>query len=105
MCIERVIRIHSAAPPKPSVNTPCNGCGACCAVEPCPVSRFLLGHQSGPCPALHWNVEDSRYYCGMIVAPAQYLRGVPVALNPFVGRLVRRWVAAGIGCDFDAEMS
>jgi hypothetical protein len=41
----------------------------------------------------------------MVAAPAHYLRWLPVALNPRVGRLMRRWVAVGIGCDFDAEVS
>jgi hypothetical protein len=41
----------------------------------------------------------------MTVAPAQYLRWLPATLNPLAGRLMRRWVAIGIGCDFDAELS
>jgi hypothetical protein len=65
----------------------------------------LLGHRNGPCPALDWQAAESRYRCGMVAAPAHYLRWLPVALNPLAGRLMRRWVAVGIGCDFDAELS
>ena len=100
-----VVRIHAAAPPKPAFGAPCNGCGACCAAEPCPVSRGLLGHRAGACPALQWHDGGSQYRCGMTVAPAQYLRWLPATLNPLAGRLMRRWVAIGIGCEFDAELS
>jgi hypothetical protein len=102
---DRFISLHSAAPPKPACGTPCNGCGACCAAEPCPVSRFLLGHRRGACPALQWVAKDSRYVCGMVIDPAGFLHWLPQALHPLFSRLNRRWIAAGSGCDFDAEVS
>lgn len=90
------VRLHAAAPDKPPVGAPCNGCGVCCAIAPCPLSRFLLGHRTGsPCPALRW--EDARYLCGLIAAPAGIARWLP-------RRLVLRWIAAGSGCDCDAEL-
>lgn len=92
------VRLHAAAPPKPPVGTPCNGCGVCCAIAPCPLSHWLLGHRQGACPALTWRGEqgDARYVCGLVVAPTGIARWLP-------RRLVLRWIGAGSGCDCDAE--
>ncbi len=98
------IRLHAAAPPKPTPGAPCNGCGACCAAGPCPVSRVLLGHRKDACPALSWDNAGCRYYCGVIAAPRAHPRWLPGALQPLFSRLVRRWIAAGIGCDFAADI-
>lgn len=101
----QTIRLHAAVPPKPTFGAPCNGCGACCAAEPCPLSRVLLGHRAGSCPALTWGEADQRYYCGMAVTPDAYLAWLPALLRKPAARLARRWIATGIGCDFDAEVS
>lgn len=101
---ELLIRLHAAVPPKPTFGAPCNGCGACCAAAPCPLSRILLSHRDGPCPALAWSGVERRYHCGMVVAPARYLRWLPLRLEPLAARLAHRWIAAGTGCDFDAEV-
>jgi hypothetical protein len=87
------ILLHAAAPPKPPVGAPCNGCGVCCAIVPCPLSRFLLGHRRGRCPALAWQGE--RYVCGLLDAPTGLARWLP-------RRLALRWIGAGCGCDCDA---
>lgn len=89
------IWLHRAAPAKPAMGAPCNGCGVCCAHAPCPLSRFLLGHRQGMCPALVW--QGTRYGCGMLVAPRGLARWLP-------RRLRRRWIGAGRGCDCDAEL-
>lgn len=89
------IAIHTAAPAKPPVGAPCNGCGLCCSIAPCPLSRLLLGHRAGMCPALTW--QNSRYACGLVVAPTGIARWLP-------RRLVLRWISAGSGCDCDAEI-
>lgn len=89
------IRLHAAAPPKPAVGAPCNGCGVCCALAPCPLSRFLLGHRRGACPALTWQTD--RYVCGLAAAPTGIARWLP-------RRLVLRWIGAGCGCDCAAEI-
>lgn len=88
------IVLHAAAPSKPPVGAPCNGCGVCCAIAPCPLSRFLLGHCRGACPALTWN--EGRYACGLVAAPRGLARWLP-------RRLVLRWIGAGCGCDCDAS--
>jgi hypothetical protein len=100
---ESFITIHLAAPPKPSLGAPCNGCGVCCAAQPCPVSRLLLGHRTGACPALQWRESEHRYFCGMAIAPANFLRWLPQGWSAFCGRRFARWIAAGIGCDSDIE--
>lgn len=89
------VALHAAAPPKPAVGVPCNGCGVCCSYAPCPLSRLLLGHRAGKCPALVW--QESRYACGLVVAPTGLARWLP-------RRFVLRWIAAGKGCDCDAEI-
>jgi hypothetical protein len=89
------IRLHAAAPDKPVPGAPCNGCGICCALTPCPLSRVLLGHRQGACPALAW--QENRYVCGLVDAQSGFARWLP-------RRLVLRWIAAGGGCDCDAEM-
>ena len=100
---ESFIAIHPAAPPKPALGAPCNGCGVCCAAQPCPVSQLLLGHRTGACPALQWRESERRYFCGMVLAPANFLRWLPQSWSAFCGRRFARWIAAGIGCDSDIE--
>jgi hypothetical protein len=101
---EQIIHLHRAVPPKPTFGSPCNGCGACCAAEPCPLSYGLLGHRHGSCPALTWQEDTQRYVCGLVAAPSTHLRWLPAALDHLAARAARRWIAAGSGCDFDAEL-
>ena len=89
------VSLHAAAPPKPAPGARCNGCGVCCSLAPCPLSRFLLGHRTGTCPALRW--VDDRYGCGLVIAPGGIARWLP-------RRFVLRWIAAGSGCDCEAEI-
>lgn len=96
--------LHAAAPPKPAVGAPCNGCGVCCGIAPCPLSRALLGHRGGACPALAWQADARRYVCGLLVAPTAHLSWLPRPLAPPVQRLAHRWIAAGTGCDCDATV-
>ncbi|MDP2794347.1 MAG: hypothetical protein Q8O25_09765 [Sulfurisoma sp.] len=98
------VRLRADAPPKPLVGVPCNGCGVCCAVEPCPVARFALGVRAGACPALEWDGATARYYCGMAQRPADYLGWLSPRLNTWAARCCQRWIAAGHGCDCDAEV-
>ena len=94
----QVIHLHAAAPPKPASGAPCNGCGVCCAAEPCPLGVLLSRRLRGACRALAWDAERSRYVCGALAHPERHLRWLPAA---WAKRLVRRWIAAGDGCDAD----
>lgn len=104
------IHVEHEAPGKPPVGAPCNGCGVCCLMEPCPLGMLLSGRRSGACSALRWHPSACQYRCGALTeAPAvlrQRLPGVVhFALPPLVwllARFGRRWVAAGVGCDCDA---
>ncbi len=90
MTFERTIWLHERAPQKPAPGQPCNGCGLCCAAEPCPLGLLVTGRRQGACRALAWDDAQARYRCG--VATGHHLRWLPKAL-------VRRWIAAGQGCD------
>jgi hypothetical protein len=94
-----VIFLQQAAPPKPELGAPCNGCGVCCAVTTCPVARVFLWRIKGPCPALEWHALDGRYLCGMLLRPATYVSWLPWRAEEWFGRRIKRWIAAGIGCD------
>ena len=98
------IWLQHAAPAKPTPGAPCNGCGVCCAAAPCPLSRLLLGHRQGACPALQWQAADTRYGCGLLLAPRHYLRWLPATAAPLFQRLARRYLAIGHGCDAYVEV-
>jgi len=100
---EQLIHLHRAAPTKPAEGQPCNGCGVCCALETCPAARLRFWQKRGPCPALEWSAGQSRYQCGLLIRPAHYLRALPASAENLARRLFGRWIAAGIGCDCDAE--
>jgi len=95
----QVIHLHVQAPDKPATGEACNGCGVCCASEPCPLGMIASRKRTGRCNALHWSDEASRYYCGLIVQPQAHLPRGLGWLGPFLSRLARRYIAAGIGCD------
>jgi len=98
----QIIHIHAEAPSKPSIGTPCNGCGVCCAAEPCPVSLALLWPHSTPCKALVWVENDKRYLCGMVSEPSHFIQWLPKLLDKKMGQLFKRWIAADTLCDADA---
>lgn len=102
---QTTIAIHATAPAKPALGKPCNGCGVCCAAEPCPVGMLTLLQFKGACRALLWQAEHSRYACGMVVQPTAYLRWLPSCLGAWAGRLAARRIAAGRGCDADIEVT
>lgn len=87
----RVIKLRQDAPPKPALGEPCNGCGVCCMAEPCPLGVVLSRRRRGRCVALRW--QGGRYACGVLAARPHGWRGW----------LVRRWIAAGAGCDCSLE--
>lgn len=109
------ITLHAEpqAPPKPALGAPCNGCGVCCLMEPCPLGVLLTGRRRGACAALQWQIDPPMYRCGAITAPVVVLRarlppglqGAAPWLARWLTRLAHRWVAAGAGCDCDAQVS
>lgn len=86
--------MSDTAPEKPPVGHPCNGCGFCCASEPCLVSQgvFGIGLDYGPCPALEWG--EGRFWCGLLRSPEAYgMEGAEPLLRQLLG------VDIGAGCD------
>lgn len=108
----QIIHSHPQAAHKPPPGAPCNGCGVCCLMEPCPLGVLLSGRLQGACLALRWHGELRQYRCGAITVPDEVLRaGLPrrlrflsPALLGLLKRWARRWVAAGVGCDCDVEV-
>lgn len=106
------IPIFAHAPLKPRLGAPCNGCGVCCLLEPCPLGVLLTGRRKGACQAVRWQPDGRLYRCGAITAPESVLRarlpavlqGAVPPLAGLLGRLARRWVAAGVGCDCDVQL-
>lgn len=94
----RVIRLHAEAPQKPPPGAACNGCGVCCAAEPCPLGALLSRRRNGECVALQWHADAARYRCGVVDDPARWLRWLP---RRWGVALASRWIAAGAGCDCD----
>ena len=94
------IRIEPLAPPKPAEGAACNGCGVCCLVAPCPVGMLVSQRRSGPCTALAWSATERRYHCGMLTEPERHMGG----LGRWLRRPMRRWIAAGRGCDSNLEV-
>lgn len=102
---EAVIELHAAAPAKPIVGAPCNGCGVCCAQTTCPAARLRFLQVAGPCPALEWNEDEGRYRCGLLGRPGTYLGWLPAVGEGLARRLFGRWIAAGAGCDCATEVA
>jgi hypothetical protein len=118
-----VARIHPEAPAKPALGAPCNGCGLCCLVEPCPVGMLVSRKRHGACAALRWVSSDTTsadcaisgaggagaYRCGLIATPHEQLpvwlqRHLPALgrmLSNLLRRLAKRIISAGSGCDAD----
>ena len=101
----RTIEIHQQAPAKPKWGESCNGCGICCAAEPCPIAYLFLFQRTGRCRALLWQEEMGRYVCGMVLYPDRYSRLIPKFARQWMGSFIATRIAAGIGCDSDIELS
>lgn len=86
-------------PVKPSFGSACNGCGYCCAVEPCKVAReFIPDHPTGgQCLALEWT--EGRFACGMIRRPGYYMRLPNDWADGLIGSMIADALGAGKGCD------
>ncbi len=96
----RTVLLRVDAPPKPPTGAACNGCGLCCAAQPCPLGMLLSRRRHGRCAALQWQAADSRYVCGVLVRPERWLPLLPAA---WARRLAWRWIAAAQGCDAELQ--
>jgi hypothetical protein len=96
----RVILLHPQAPPKPALGQDCNGCGVCCATDPCPLGIWISRRRHGACAALLWSDSQQRYHCGAAAAPERFLPWLPASV---ARRLALRWISAARGCDADVE--
>ena len=99
----RIIYIAPDAPAKPATGAPCNGCGLCCLVEPCPVGILVSRRLHGSCKALLWSQELARYQCGMVSAPGRFVPVTGPRMAAWVARLARRMISADVGCDADLQ--
>lgn len=99
----QIIHLHRAAPDKPPEGQPCNGCGVCCASEPCPVGIVFSRKINGACKALTWSEPGQKYRCGVIVEPRQHLPRGFGWLSPLLSKLAHRYISAGSGCDASIE--
>jgi hypothetical protein len=95
----QVVHVHPAAPAKPVLGAPCNGCGVCCLAEPCPLGVLISRRRRGACDALQWDAAQARYRCGAVSAPQDVLGERWSWLAPWFARLAQRWISAGSGCD------
>ncbi len=98
-----VIWLHADAPRKPALGQACNGCGVCCAAEPCPVARVFLWQLRGSCQALEWHAEVQQYRCGLLMRPAYYLPWLRLRWQNGFARRTCRWVAARTAWCPDSE--
>jgi hypothetical protein len=84
---------------KPKFGSPCNGCGYCCQQQACKLSRDFLKSDVAPCIALE--LEDGRYYCGLVRHPGKHL-GLPHDwADAELGVSFAHVLRLGAGCDAD----
>jgi hypothetical protein len=83
----------------PAPGVTCNGCGVCCATEPCPLGMVLSWRRTGACRALAWNEAGRHYRCQVVAAPGALWPRLPKRWAPAVSWLARRWISAASGCD------
>jgi len=106
--MHRVIALHVLAPPKPALGAVCNGCGVCCASDPCPLGMLVSARLHGACAALTWSDPRGRYVCGVLDRPADGLpRWAPRWARRWTAgweRFARRQISAGSGCDCSLEV-
>lgn len=104
----QVIYIRPEAPLKPALGAPCNGCGVCCLVAPCPVGVLVSRRFKGACKALVWSDQAGRYHCGLLVPAWGDVAGRQGWVRARAGRVwqwwARRMISAGSGCDASVEV-
>jgi len=106
------ILIHPDAPFKPVPGAPCNGCGVCCLLEPCPLGMVLSKRRHGACVAVQWSESLNLYRCGVLSAPkvvlesllSRHLQGWIPVLSRALAFVAGRWIAVNQGCDSRIEL-
>jgi hypothetical protein len=100
---------------KPAFNSPCNGCGYCCSVQPCRLAEEFLNCTTGPCVALE--KREGRAVCGLMRNPLAYIfqaahpeQDVPVLdeapddeVTKKLSADIAEALGAGKGCDSDDD--
>lgn len=82
---------------KPPHGSPCNGCGACCADQRCPLGQIVFG-TGGQCPALE--MKFPAFTCGPVENPQQYAPDVVAEHGKdAASKAAVVLIAAGLGCD------
>ena len=99
-----ILHLNDAAPTKPALGEPCNGCGVCCAYAPCPVGILISKRLTGACAALEWVDGESRYRCGVLVDPQKYTGLQAGWMQTLTHRVATRMISAGSGCDCSLEV-
>ena len=99
----QTIHLHRDAPPKPPTGDACNGCGLCCAAEPCPLGIVVSRRRHGRCAALQWQADPPRYVCGLLADPRRHLPAAAGFAAPWLRALAARGISAGSGCDADID--
>lgn len=99
--VEGTIAMPPTVIAKPQRGQPCNGCGLCCALEPCGLAlEFIDPQAQAPCPALERH--DGRYVCGLIRQPSRYMPDLPNDwADKHLGSMFAEALGAGKGCDAD----
>lgn len=106
------ILIHPDAATKPAPGAPCNGCGLCCLMEPCPLGILLSRRRRGTCVAVRWDDQLHQYRCGALSEPEGILKSaLPFpfryaarGLSWFLAKVAGRWIAVSQGCDSTLEL-
>ncbi|MCJ2132717.1 hypothetical protein MKK69_01310 [Methylobacterium sp. J-026] len=87
-------------PVKPAKGAACNGCGYCCAEEPCHLAVEYIGAGTeGPCPALEF--EENRAWCGLVRHASRYMDLPNDWADAVLGEMFAAALGAGRGCDAD----
>lgn len=77
---------------KPAFGALCNGCGVCCALDPCAIAHQWIDANAGePCPALEFG--EGRFWCGMVRRPSHYMR----LSNDWGDRILGSAIATALG--------
>ena len=87
-------------PVKPAKGAACNGCGYCCAEEPCAIAVEYIGAVAeGPCPALEF--EAGRAWCSLVRYASRYMDLPNDWADPILGEMFAAALGAGRGCVAD----